>query len=105
MGEIEAVITKNKKKRSSKSRGNQGSEVEYRRLIQKYGQSMSYKPNEIVVFFVPRLAQKGRYKDRIGKIKRELDDLKNKKKGSKKYEIIDESNGKLEIVPWESILN
>ena len=78
--------------------GHQGSDIEYKRLIQKYGQSMRYTVNETVIYFVPRLAQRGRFKDRIGRILSKMDDSESK------YQIVDTQNNKKEIVPWKWIL-
>merc|ERR1712190_692781 len=78
-----------------------GSKEEYKRLIQKYGQSMRYAVNESVTYFVPRLAQRGRFKDRPGRILQKLDDSDD---SDSKYQIVDAENGKKEIVPWKWIL-
>eukprot|EP01083_Nonionella_stella_P121128 363755_1 len=57
-----------------------------------------YDVGEIVTFFVPRLAAKGRFKDRIGKIECKLLDT------DSKYQISDQQNHKQEVVPWKWIL-
>merc|ERR1711920_16711 len=59
---------------------------------------MRYFVNETVIYFVPRLAKRGRFKDRIGRIVKKMDDTESK------YEVIDTQNSKKEIVPWKWIL-
>ena len=78
------------------SPGNQGSAVEYRRLVQKHGQAMSYNVGQTVLFFVPRLASRARFKDRLGTIMRRCDDSR--------YVIQDQQNNRTETVPWKWIL-
>jgi len=81
---------------SKPSPGNQGSAVEYRRLVQKHGQAMSYNVGQTVLFFVPRLASRARFKDRLGTVMRRCDDSR--------YEIRDQQNDRTETVPWKWIL-